>query len=248
MLNCIYKFSFSIKNQKGIIMKIKNKWNVLLGKIVNLYMPIYYKIFKSSSYGLNENVREEKVLISLTTIPSRITQLKICLETLMRQTFKPDKILLWVDEEKFDKEEIVDFLMDYIKRGLEIKFCKDIKVHTKYYYAMRDYKDYIIITVDDDCYYPENLVKNLINEYKKDKNSVICYRAHKITLNEEGKINKYLDWIWCSPGMKEGRLLLPTGVGGVLYPINIFGEEVFNKELFLNLCSQQDDLWLKIME
>jgi len=42
-------------------------------------------------------------------------------------------------------------------------------------------------------------------------------------------------------------LLVQVGVGGVLYPPGALHEEVFNRELFKNICFHADDLWLKIM-
>ncbi len=251
MLTFLYKFIFPVKEYdtklKKNVYKIKRKWNALVDKITNIIMPIYYKFFKSS-YGLNEDERKEKIVITVTTIPNRTKQLKLCLETLLRQTLKPDKIQLWLDEDRFNKDEMEKLLSDEIRKGVELKFCKDVKVHTKYYYSMQENRDDIVITVDDDCYYPENLIENLMKEYEKGKNDVICCRAHQICVDEKRKVKKYSDWVWCSPGIKEGRMLLATGVGGVLYPPNIFGSEVFNKDVFLKLCVSQDDMWLKTME
>lgn len=40
--------------------------------------------------------------------------------------------------------------------------------------------------------------------------------------------------------------LLPTGVGGVLYPPQSIGKEALNKDAIVKYCINADDLWLKI--
>ena len=42
-------------------------------------------------------------------------------------------------------------------------------------------------------------------------------------------------------------LLISVGVSGVLYPPKIFSKEVFNEKVFLKICPNADDIWLKSM-
>jgi len=42
-------------------------------------------------------------------------------------------------------------------------------------------------------------------------------------------------------------LVFPTGVAGVLYFPGALHADVLNKELFLHLCPNTDDIWLKAM-
>lgn len=61
---------------------------------------------------------------------------------------------------------------------------------------MQEYSNFIVITVDDDLIYDKNLIKDLYLCHKKNPNSVIARRVNLITKNEQGKLNKYSDWIW----------------------------------------------------
>ena len=36
-------------------------------------------------------------------------------------------------------------------------------------------------------------------------------------------------------------------MGGVLYPPNILPQEVFNEKVFMKICFNSDDIWLKAM-
>lgn len=222
-------------------------WNIFIAYIMNITIPIYYK-YKEKEYGLNREKRNKKIIISMTSIPSRMKAIPYCMESLLSQTIKPDKIILWVDEEKFKQTNIRKEFSDLIERGLEIRYCRDLKPHTKYFYALQEYSDSLVITVDDDIYYPEDLVERLIYEHNNNPRNIICYRAHEITFEGENILN-YKRWNMLAPGFENtSHKLLATGVGGVLYPPNCFGEIAFNDEIFMDLCPTADDIWLKIME
>ena len=38
--------------------------------------------------------------------------------------------------------------------------------------------------------------------------------------------------------------MVPTGIGGVLYPPGIFAADVTRQDLFTRYCPQADDIWL----
>jgi hypothetical protein len=41
--------------------------------------------------------------------------------------------------------------------------------------------------------------------------------------------------------------VFPTGVGGILYPPKCFYKDITNRELFMKLAPQADDIWLWAM-
>lgn len=58
---------------------------------------------------------------------------------------------------------------------MEIRFCKDVGVHTKYYYVLKEFSGDYIITIDDDMYYDTYLVKRLMKTARKNPQCV-CAR------------------------------------------------------------------------
>jgi hypothetical protein len=63
-----------------------------------------------------------------------------------------------------------------------------------------------------------------------------------------GELRPYQEWDFFSPGQTGPSLqLLPTGVGGVLYPPGVLPAEVFNEAVFQKLCPTADDIWFKAM-
>src|SRR5699024_12638905 len=65
---------------------------------------------------------------------------------LLRQTYPPDKIILWLAKEQFEgRNTLPNNLLDLEKRGLEIVFCdEDLRSHKKYYYAIKKFSKDIL--------------------------------------------------------------------------------------------------------
>jgi len=191
------------------------------------------------------------VIISFTSYPSRIGYVSQVVESLFNQTVKVDKILLWLAESQFPHKEkdLPNDLISCVNKGLEIRWCDDIGPHKKYFYAMQEFPDSIIITVDDDVRYSNRLVETLLNSYVQYPFAVSAMRAHVITFEPDGSISPYSKW-QREYGVvgKPSLALCATGVGGVLYPPRIMSKELFNKRVIQETCLKADDLWLKIMQ
>lgn len=191
------------------------------------------------------------LIVSLTSFPTRIHFVPKVIESILSQTVKADKILLWLAEEQFPNKEgdLPAQLIEQLKCGLDICWCDDLKPHKKYYYAMRNFPDHIVVTVDDDVIYPNNLIETLLESYVKYPYAVSAMRAHFITFGPNGNILPYEKWKREYRRVGEPSMALcATGVGGILYPPNIMNNELFNKDAIKKLCIYADDLWLKVMQ
>lgn len=215
---------------------------------------IYYKIFITKKIGIHQMPnRKRKVIISLTTIPERIFNVYLTIESLLRQKYKPDKIILWLAKEEFHNITIPIELERQRKRGLEIKYCCNLYSHKKYYYTMKLFPNSLLITADDDILYSENFVKNLIKAYIKAPGNIICCRSHFITYydNSHKKIRGYNDWIGYEDreyidSIPDNRQFFTSG-SGALFPVWKMPQVTLYKHLFLQLCPTADDVWLNFM-
>lgn len=201
--------------------------------------------------GLNKTEsREKKIIVSLTSYPGRINAVPGTIGSLLRQTVKPDKIILWLGEEKFPEQKLPPIFDELRKCGVEIRFRPDLKSHTKYFYAIQEFPEDLIITVDDDLLYRETLVEELYRSYLNYPNCVSALRVHKMRFNDDCTLKKYAEWhIEYSGEIGScSHQYFATGVGGVLYPPHVLHSEVTNLENIQKYCHNHDDLWLKIME
>lgn len=188
----------------------------------------------------------KQVIVTLTTHSKRIYEVFLAIESIMQQTVKPNRIILWLDETK-QNEPLPITLQRQMERGLEVRFCKDVGPHTKLVPSLRIFPDDILVTIDDDTIYAFDMLENLLNSYRKFPQYIHANRAHIIKFTDKGCMENYNAWEQCTTKIGNSPLLFPTGVGGVLYPPHTLSEEVLNEEAFLRLCPTADDIWFKAM-
>jgi len=213
--------------------------------LLNKLYPLCHK--RDKHMGIDKN---GKLIVSLTSFPARIEFVWMTIHSLMNQTLKPKKIILWLSQEQYQTEEsIPQSLRALKKRGLEIRFCEDIKPHKKYYHTMQEYPDDIVVTVDDDIFYPENHLEMLWKKHLEYPDAVCCWFAHKIKFDEQGNIKKYKEWESGVSGCTVPTIqIMAVGCGGVLYPPHKLSERLFSIKDITELCPVTDDIWLKAME
>ncbi|MGI5116198.1 glycosyltransferase family A protein [Treponema sp. SP13] len=196
----------------------------------------------------NKNIRSD-LIISLTSFPVRLPKLHIVIRSLLKQTILPKCIVLYLGNDTKDSD-IQKKLKLLTKYNFEIRTgYEDIKPHKKYFFAMQEFPEDIIITVDDDLIYDKNLVRDLLECHKNNPTCVCARRVNRITKDNLGKLNKYSNWQWeCKEIVEPSFELLATGCGGILYPPHILPEETFNINEIKKYCLNTDDIWLKFME
>lgn len=230
--------------------KSKNRKNwPLLYKICKVLLNLFYPVF---AWGRKKTGIDPagKLIVSLTSFPDRIGDVWISIATIMNQTLKPARIVLWLSKEQFpDPGMLPKSLKRLQKRGLEIRYCEDLMPHKKYFHTMLENPDQVVVTIDDDIFYPENHLEKLWKAHQRYPEAVCCWYGHVISYGEDGTIAPYNSWISDVCGYTEPSLqLVPVGCGGVLYPPGVLPGQLFCSEDIRSLCLKTDDLWLKAME
>ena len=124
---------------------------------------ISFQINSLGNYpGVTDEIkRETPIIVSLTSYRERFKDLPLTLYSLLNQSLKPDRIILWLDNEYEDLTNLPYEITQFIKNGLEIRFVKDIGPYTKVIYAFKEYRNAVIVSADDDIYYTKNWLKKL---------------------------------------------------------------------------------------
>lgn len=189
------------------------------------------------------------IIISLTTFGERAQTVYTTITTLINQDMRPQQIILWLDEEEFNDETLPDKLKKLRDEVsfFDICYCENLRSHKKYYYCLKQYPNNIIVTADDDVYYPSSWLGDLFKCHLQYPECVCCTNAHKMHLTSDYLIDSYNKWEYLVSDEGPDILLCPIGVGGVLYPPNIFHHDIFDKEFIKGNCFNADDLWLRIM-
>ncbi|MDR2410387.1 MAG: hypothetical protein LBE13_20065 [Bacteroidales bacterium] len=240
---------------KNIIQKVHffNYWyNRYKGRVVNtekLYKELnFYFLNKTTSLqNFNRKYQADNLIVSFTSFPARIELVEYMIFSLLKQTIRPQKIILWLSEDEFkrSKKTIPKSLKKYIDFNFEIQFIKkNFRPYNKLIYSLIKYPDKIIVTADDDVFYKSDWLEGLCYTHNDFPNDIIACRVHSITFNGT-HIAPYKEW--SSSQNDISYLNFPTGVGGVLYPPGSLYKDVTNQELFLKLCPNADDIWFYVM-
>lgn len=209
---------------------------------------LYNKVVNYSEVvPLGKMDRNYRIIVSLTTFPARFNSITLTLKSLLMQTVRPDKIVVWY---YCDERGLTSEMREYEKYGVEYKKASEnIGPHKKYFDSLQIYNEDIVICVDDDLVYPMDMIESLMNAYKVHPQCVCARRVHKIKLKANGEIDDYDKWIGeCFFIHKPSHLLMATTGAGTLYPPNIFNERMFDAEKIRETCLYADDIWMKYLE
>ncbi len=218
--------------------------------------PLRYREFctvKKHDYETMKRLVSRRLIVSMTSFPGRIVLIPKVLESLLNQRKKADEIILWLAREQFpglEKDLPEELLRLVEEKKLNIRWCDDLKPHKKYFYALQEYTDDLVVTVDDDLVYSGDLLSSLYASYLLYPEAVSAVRVHLMMVSEEKQIMSYQTWIQetdeCiyQPSMQ----LMATGGAGTLYPPNLFRKEFFDRDAIRENSLLADDLWLKAMQ
>ncbi len=196
-----------------------------------------------------------RIIVSLTSYPPRIDSVHKVVESLYRQSVPADAIVLYLSLDEFPQAaaSLPGKLKSLIGQGgFRVAWVHgNLKSHKKYYYALQEYKDAVVITVDDDKIYAKTMIADLINSYKRFPSAVSARRVRiilksvdSLELYSKWEREKYLEEYIDVPRMD----LCAIGVGGICYPPALVNENWFDKELLMKTSDEHDDLWLKYNE
>jgi hypothetical protein len=224
--------------------------------VVSEEIPIEFLLFHASSYNcqsLTQTPNSPRVVLSLTTFPARIEDVAATIYSLMVQTFRPDAIVLYLSEREFKGVQLPQTLLRLTEYGLTIRFVPDdIRQYLKLIPAMREFPDALIVTYDDDVFYPSDSLAVLIESYRQNPKIVHTNRARLVPVNGKGDLmipSVYYWKIYCCGERPSdpSPLVFPEGVSGTLYPPGVLHSDATNATLFLDLAPTHDDLWFWAM-
>ena len=232
-----------ISNKIGILKDVF-MGNLMKGKVL-------YDIRIRKNITLSP-IKDDSTIVSLTSYGKRVKGSALyTIYSLLKQNVRPERVVLWLNEEEFNNDNITSdlrFLFDY---GLDVRYAKDIRSYTKIIHSLKLFPDKHIITADDDIYYTKNFVEEFVEAHRHHPKAIITGFAKDPTLDTNNQLKTYSDWpeYHHVPASFEydKKRLVPLGWAGVFYPSHVFDEEVTNEAVFTTLCPKADDIWLYIM-
>ncbi len=221
-----------------------------LGIRIQIKHKSRFKYKEATEYGLNREERTPRLIVSLTTHPGRINCVHLTINTLLTQSLKPDKIILWLADSQFPNREqdLPAELLRLKDLGLTIDWCEDLRSYKKLLPTLRKYPDDIIVTVDDDAYYDSELLSSLYDAYLKNGNNVYARRVVKLALDTNNELQpvsarKFLYEESFEPTFLHQQI----GAFGVMYPPGVLHKDIYDIEKIKRLLPTHDDVYFWAM-
>lgn len=211
------------------------------------------KIRAGAFHGIvHPQVGQERVIVSLTSYPARLEEIHYTLYSLLNQELPLSAIKLWLIAEEYPLPLSADALPKSLrameKHGVEIGWIHDnIRSYAKLLPTLEREPEAVIITADDDVYYPTDWASRLYRTHLAHPEDIIAHRAHWVTYEKGGRIASYGAWPKCIEGGSCRFANFQTGVGGVLYPSGSLHADVSRRELYQKLAPKADDIWFWAM-
>ena len=123
------------------------------------------------------------IYVSLTTIPRRVKNLSKSVESLLKQTRKPDKIFINIPTKYRRFEEIIE--NDHIPRfddlTVEITRCEDFGPGTKLLGSLEKFKkDSLVVLADDDHIYEDYMIEKFNYFYSRAPENAYSFYVHPL--------------------------------------------------------------------
>ena len=123
------------------------------------------------------------IYVSLTTIPQRVKNLNKSVESLLKQSKKPDKIFVNIPLKYKRFEETIDDnkIPKFDNRAVEITRCEDYGPGTKLLGSLNKFeKNSLVILVDDDHVYEDYMIEKFFYFYSKASNNAYSFYVHPL--------------------------------------------------------------------
>jgi len=123
------------------------------------------------------------IYVCLTTIPRRIKNLNKTIESLLKQTKKPDKIFINIPKKYNRFNEIIDKnqIPKFDDNSVEVNRCEDYGPGTKLLGSIdKIKKDSLIILADDDHYYENYMIEKFNYFYLKAPENAYSFYVHPL--------------------------------------------------------------------
>lgn len=224
-------------------LQLKRVLSFIVRGYANNILPIF---LRKSKETLNRGERVP-IIVSITSFPPRIGKVWMTIESIICQSSKPQHIILWLSRQQFPNElnDLPMHLLQQQSRGLVIRFVDgDIKSYKKFYYAFHEFKNSLVLTLDDDLLVPSYFLKSVYECKKLHPNNVIAsfgfrfYWDTSINYISPSRTKIY-------PNDTGNNLFFGSG-GGTLFDTKVVSN-MDNIEKILELCPTADDIYLNAL-
>jgi GTPase SAR1 family protein len=123
------------------------------------------------------------IYVSLSTIPQRVKNIKLSVDSLLKQTKKPDKIFINIPNKykRFDEMVNDNQIPKFSDSRVEVTRCEDCGPGTKLLGSLDKLnKNSLLILADDDHIYEDYMIEKFYYFYSKAPNNAYSFYVHPL--------------------------------------------------------------------
>src|SRR5437764_3474713 len=226
---------------------------ILIALFLTRLLPVVRKRrqqarFIRETLAANRTFDNRRVIVSLSTVPDRISNLRPTIRSLLKQTRPPDEIVLAIPE--FSVRERRHYVLPkYISRLPRVRILRtrqDWGPATKFIAAIQDElaagrQNTLIMVVDDDRLYPRDALETYLCYIEQLPNAALCFRG--------AAMPSTLDWddakmIRASELREPRPVAVISGCGSYLIQPRFFDESLWNYSVAPQVAFVIDDIWI----
>ncbi len=192
--------------------------------------------------------RNQRVIVSLSTLPERIANLEPTLRSLLEQTRPPDEIVLALPDFSVRQQTryVVPPYLDKIPRLRILRTGKDWGPATKFIPVVQEELaagrgQTLIMVVDDDRVYPPDALQTYLHYHEELPDAALCFRGAIISN----------DFVWFVPKLFRGnhlrepkRVAVITGTASYLIQPGFFDNALWDYSGAPASAFYMDDIWI----
>lgn len=197
------------------------------------------------------------IIVNVTTISDKVNLCSATLWSILNQSVKPDKVILWISVDGYMADGGIpiqpEFISDLNKilNIFEVRYTENIGPYRKIIPALRVFnQDETLVYADDDVIYGKQWLQKMLERYEEgNKQNPVAVRVRRIENNFLGLVKSYLAYPIVTEKTELTDRYIITGIGGcVLNRRHIEDKYIFNDD-FKTIAPMTDDLWIsKILQ
>src|SRR5213080_2960196 len=189
-----------------------------------------------------------RVIVSLSTVPDRINNLRPTIRSLLKQTRPPDEIVLAIPEFSVREQRpyIVPKYISRLPRVRVLHCAEDWGPATKFIGAIQDElaagrENTLIMVVDDDRVYPRDALETYLHYNEQLPNAALCFRGAAMPSTFDWDDAKMI----YAKDLREPRpIAVITGCGSYLIQPRFFDESLWDYSGAPSVAFYIDDIWI----
>lgn len=217
-------------------------------RLCHAWLERKQKAFISHVLHRSRSSAQERLIVSLSTLPDRIDNLAPTLRCMLEQTRPPDEIVIALPD--FSVRQQLEYKIPaFLEKMPHVHILRcghDWGPATKFIPVIqreleRGDKDTLIVVVDDDTIYPRDALETYAHYSRELPDAALCFRGAAMPRSFDYRKTRMIHGKWLR---EPKRVALITGYGSYLIKPEFFDATLWSYDGAPSEAFYMDDIWI----